>query len=176
MSNDLGKASINLKMSDGLKEKIKTRADIRKQTVSKYIRELLSNYFDGSLCKAELDRNEKREYINSTEFLKLIVWIYSKKRSKEFKETTDDLDKFIGTLKKAELHLPKNLASELDKVLFDLIRVKNEASNYSKDYKFADGYSSSPEFNFEILEKYIRDYERPITVPPSLTKNNSLTR
>lgn len=173
MIKTTGEASINLKLSAELKEKIKIRADFRKQSLSKYIRELLSNYLDGSLCKGEMARNERKEFINSTEFLQLVVWMYTIKRSNKYKETATDLDKYIGTLKKTEQHLPKNLVSEFDKVLLDLIRVTNEASEYFKVYKFVDGDTSSLRFNFEVLENYLLNYERPITVPPSLIRNNS---
>ena len=165
MSKPTRIASINLKLPDDLKAKLKSKAEIKQQTVSKYIRELLPNYFDGTLCKGDVVINERKTFINSTEFLKLIVWMYSIKRSSKFKETQSDLDNYIGTLKKTTQHLPKDLVLEFDKVLFDLIRVTNEASKYSKDYKFADGYKSTPEFDYELLEKYILNYEKLIKFP-----------
>lgn len=174
MSNDIGKASINLKMSDELKEKIKIRANYRKQTLSKYLRELISNYFDGTLCKGEVARNETKEFINSTEFLQVVVWIYSKKGAKKVKETQTDLDKYIGILKKTEQYLPKHLISEFDKVLLDLIRVTNDVGVYSKEYKFVDGETSSLRFDFEVLEKYLLNYEKKIIITPSLFGNKSL--
>ena len=87
MSKPTRIASINLKLPDDLKAKLKSKAEIKQQTVSKYIRELLSNYFDGTLCKGDVVINERKTFINSTEFLKLIVWMYSIKRSSKFKET-----------------------------------------------------------------------------------------
>ena len=62
-------------------------------------------------------------------------------------------------------YFPKDLVSEFDKVLFDLIRVINEDSIYPKEYKFANGYSSTPEFNFKLLEKYILNFEKPPKFP-----------
>ncbi|MFL1012092.1 hypothetical protein [Flavisericum labens] len=155
--------SINLKLSDELKEKVKNRAGLRKQTISKYVRELLSNYFDGSLCKGEIIKNEKKEFINSTDFLQLIVWIYSKRRSNTFKEQPGELEGYIGTLKKTADHFPKHLVLEFDKVLLDLIRVQNVTTDFGKDYKFADGYSYTPNFNFEILEKYLLNYSEKLS-------------
>ncbi|MFD1162874.1 hypothetical protein [Hwangdonia seohaensis] len=163
-------ASINLKLPDELKAKLKTKAEIKQQTVSKYIRELLSNYFDGSLCKNEMVRDEKKSFINSTGFLKLIVWMYSKKRSGTKIETQTDLDNYMGTLKKIEQHLPENLVKEFDKVLFDLLRVANLNSDCSSVFQFADGSSSTPQFDFEKFEKYIYQFEKPLTIPDSLKK------
>ena len=157
--------SINLKLSEALKEKINHKAHLKQQTVSKYIRELLSTYFDGTLCKGEIAKNARKEFINSTEFLQLVVWMYSKQKSKDFKEKIEELEGYVKTLKKAEEHLPKGLALEFDKVLFDVLRVKNENLKYSAGYKFTDGYSSTPEFNFELLEKYLLNYEKPMIVP-----------
>lgn len=175
MNKPTRKASINLKLPDELKAKLKSVAELKQQTVSKYMRELLSNYFDGSLCKGDVVKNERKTFINSTEFLKLIVWMYSIKRSKTYKQTQTDLDNYIETLKKIAQHFPNNLVKEFDKVLFDLIRVTNENSEYSKDYKFADGYNSTPEFNFEILEKYLFEFEKPIQFP-SISRFGSLKK
>ena len=165
MSKPKSQPSINLKLSEELKEKVNQKASFKKQTVSKYIRELLVTYFDGTLCKGEIARNATKEFINSTEFLQLVVWMYSKRKSNDSKETHGEIDAYIKTLKSVERHFPKDLSSEFDKVLLDVLRVKNETSKYAKDYKFVDGYSSSPEFNFELLEKYLLNYEKSIIVP-----------
>lgn len=165
MNNDTGKSSINLKMSDELKEKIKLRANFRKQTLSRYIRELLADYFDGSLCKGTVTRNENKEFINSTEFLQLVVWVYSKRKSNKHKETPQDLDRYSATLKKTANHLPKYVVAEFDKVLLDIIRVQNESKKFTVSYKFVDVDSSSLMFNYDVLEKYLLNYEKVIKVP-----------
>lgn len=166
------KSSINLKMSEDLKSEIKKKADLKQQTISKYIRDLLSGYFDGTLCKAEKARNARNEFVNSTEFLQLIIWMYSVKRSKKFKEILPDPQYYIETLKNTAHHLPKYIVNEFDKVLFDLIRVANLASGSTKDYKFTNGYTSTPEFNFELLEKYLLNYDKS----PSISAWNRLNK
>ncbi|MDO7173907.1 hypothetical protein [Mariniflexile sp. AS56] len=165
MSKPVSQASINLKLSDDLKEKIKTKAELKQLTISKYIRELLLDYFDGTLCRREVVKNQENEFVNSTDFLQLVVWVYSIKRSSKFKEKADDLDNYIKTLKKVDNHLPKYLVVEFDKVLSDVLRVINENTAYSKEYRFANGYSASPEFNFDLLEKYLLTYGKRIIVP-----------
>jgi len=50
---------------------------------------------------------------------------------------------------------------EFDKVLSDVLRANDETLKYSKGYTFADGYSSTPEFNFELLENYLLTFEKP---------------
>lgn len=87
------KASINLKLPDDLKERVKNKSDLKQQTVSKYIRELLSNYFDGSLCKNEIAKNERKEFVGSTDFLQLVVWIYSKRKSNKYLEGDKNIEK-----------------------------------------------------------------------------------
>jgi hypothetical protein len=156
--------SVNLKLSEELKQKINIRANFKNQTVSKYLRELLTNYFDGTLCIGEIEKNEKKEFINSTEFLQLIVWIYSKQKKSDFKESDKDLDGYIKTLKKVVIYLPEDLVQEFDKILMDILRVKNEESKYSKDYRFVNGYSSSPKFNFQLFEEFIFRYEKPVDI------------
>lgn len=165
MSKAIRKASINLKLTDDLKEKVKSKADLKQQTVSKYIRDLLSDYYDGSLCKGEIVKIERKEFINSTDFLQLVVWIYSKRKSNKYREGDKNIEKYIRTLKKTEEHLPKYVVAEFDKVLSDIIRSNNEKSISSKDYTFANGYSSTPEFMFEILERYLLSFGIPIVVP-----------
>lgn len=165
MSKAIRKASINLKLTDDLKEKVKSKADLKQQTVSQYIRELLSNYYDGSLCKNEIAKIERREFINSTDFLQLVVWIYSKKKSSKYREGDKNIEKYTRTLKKTEEQLPAYVVAEFDKVLSDIIRSTNEKLIVSKDYTFANGYSAKSEFNFEILEKYLLDFGNPIVVP-----------
>jgi hypothetical protein len=164
MDKAVGQASINLKLTDDLKEKIKNRAGFRKQTISKYIRDLLSDYFVGTLCEREIEKNHRYEFVNSTEFLQLVVWMYSKKRSNKFIEKESEIENYIRTLKKIDDHLPKIIVDEFDKVLSDILRLNNLQSIYSKEFKFADGYSSSPEFNFEMLEKYILAFGKPLIV------------
>lgn len=165
MNKALSTASINLKLSDELKEKIKSKAESKQQTVSQYMRDLLSNYYDGSLCKNEIAKNERKEFINSTEFLQLVVWIYSKRKSNKYRERDKNIEKYIRTLKKIEEHLSGYMVAEFDKVLSDIIRSENQKIIALKDYSFTNGYSSTPEFNFEILEKYLLDFGNPIVVP-----------
>lgn len=161
MNKVKGQASINLKLSEDLKKRTEEKADLKQQTVSKYIRELLSNYFDGTLCKDDIARNARKEFMNSIAFIQLIVWMYSKRKSAKFQEEPADLEKYIGTLKNTSNYLPNDLVLEFDKVLFDLIRVTNEESKYAKEYKFANGYSSTPQFNFELLENYLLNLKEP---------------
>ena len=165
MDKAVRQASINLKLTDNLKEKIRHKAGLRNQTISKYIRELLSDYFEGTLCKRDIEKNQRHEFVNSTDFLQLVVWMYSKKRSNRLIEKKSEIENYIRTLKKIDCHLPKYLVDEFDKVLSDILRLNNEQSGYSKEFKFADGYTSSPEFNFELLEKYLLDFGKPLIVP-----------
>lgn len=166
MNKVISKASINLKLSDDLKEKIKRKADAKQQTVSQYMRALLAHYYDGSLCKNEIVKNERKEFINSTKFLQLVVWIYSKRKSNIYRESDKNIEKYIRTLKKVEEHLSTNLVTEFDMVLSDIIRSINTKPMVSKDYTFENGYHFTPEFNFEIFEKYLLNFGNPIVVPP----------
>ena len=156
--------SINLKLSEELKQKINIKANFKNQTISKYLRELLTTYFDGTLCVGEIEKHEKKEFINSTEFLQLIVWMYSKREIKEFRESDKDLDGYVNTLKRISIYFSNALVLEFDKVLMDILRVKNEESKYSKDYRFVTGYSSSPKFNFQLFEEFIFRYEKPVDI------------
>lgn len=165
MSKAIRKASINLKLTDDLKEKVKSKADLKQKTVSKYIRDLLCSYYDGTLCKNEVAKDERKEFVNSTDFLQLVVWIYSKRKSSKYREGDKNIDKYIRTLKKTEEYLPRHLVTEFDKVLSDIIRSNNERLITSKDYTFANGYSSTPEFMFEVLERYLLNFGNPIVIP-----------
>lgn len=148
-------SSVNLKLSQELKNQIKKQAEENNQTVSKFIRELLIEYLDGTLYDNELAFYRGKEYINSTEFLQLVVWMYTKKNEQNCTSTESQLNSYISTLKKTEHNLPKDLVKEFDKVLLDTMRVINEESSANKYFKFSDALSYSPTFDFIKFEDYI---------------------
>ncbi|GGZ92161.1 hypothetical protein [Algibacter mikhailovii] len=162
--------SINLKLSEGLKTHVKLKARLKGKTVSKYIRELLADYLDGSLCIPEQAKQQRKTFVNSTAFLKLVVWMYSKKESSEIKETELELDGYIETLKKGQEHLPKTLVLELDKVLVDLLRIKMRKLKYV-GFDFAKEYDKEKGFNFKILEQFIAEFEQPRSLDFKLPKS-----
>lgn len=157
--------SINLRLPKELKDELAEKANQKNQTVSKYVRELFENYFSGDLCKQEMSRFERHHFITSIDFLQLVAWVYEKRRSNKYIESDEELlPSLIHSLKRVGNYLPNYLTQEFDKVLYDVLRSKNEPSSYSKDYVFCGSvYSKDSDFNYEKLENFIKNLEFPLS-------------
>lgn len=149
--------SINLKLSEELKNRVEKSAQFKKQTISKFTRVLLTSYIEGTLCDKEIAYYREKEFISSTSFLQLVVWMYKKKEDKSCTSTVKQLEDYIRTLKQTDNHLPEDLVQEFDKVLEDLIRVKNGKLPFEREFKFSISSYSNPCFNYEKLEYYLLD-------------------
>lgn len=147
--------SINLRLPKELKQKIVKEANCHGLTVSKYVRGLLDDYFNGRLFDEELEQYKNYWFVQSPEFLKLVVWMYTKKENNKRFEDVQELNGYISTIKKLEEHLERNLVIEFDKVLQDILRIKTNKSFASKDYfEFTEDYADN-QFDFSLLENYI---------------------
>jgi hypothetical protein len=147
--------SINFRVPELLKIDILREAAFLNKTVSTYLRDLLTEYLDGSLYRDEIAFYERNEFINNTEFIQLVIWMYSKRNNKKCTSTPAQLDDYIKTLKKIDGNLPDEFVSEFDKVLEDVLRVKKETSDYKKEYKFCQSSHFSPGFDYGKLEDYL---------------------
>lgn len=153
--------SINFRLPKELRTRILKEADFHNMTVSEYLRQHMETYLNGDLYREKLEYYENNAFINSTEFLQLVVWMCKKRKEEDFDELDKKhQDKYINTIMKISDNLPKNLKDEFEKVLVDLIRVKNDTSYYNT-YKFADfSRSDSTYFNFKKLEEYLLNIPR----------------
>ena len=112
--------SINFRLPEELKKEIRVRAKLENKSVSKFLNDHLKELVNGSLYENELADYYKREFINSTEFIQLVVWMYRKRSDKTCTSDDEQLERYINTLKKVGYELPKVLAVEFDKVLYDV--------------------------------------------------------
>lgn len=147
--------TINFRVPEILKIKIIREAEFFNKTVFTYLRDLLTEYLDGNLYQNEIAFYKKKEFINSTEFMQLIIWMFSKRHNKKCTSTPAQLDEYIKTLKKIDGNLPNEFVSEFDNVLEDVLRVKKETSDYKKEFKFCQSSHSSPGFDYGKLEDYL---------------------
>lgn len=154
--------SINLRLPALLKSKIKAKGLEKNQTVSKFIRELLTNYMEGTLFEKEIVNYKEQEFVNSTEFLQLIVWIYSCKNKVSFPPPDYFLEAYISTLKRIEQNLPTDLSKEFDKVLYDVLRLKNLKLPKDNFYYFCGNHGETTSFGYQVLEDYLLNYGREI--------------
>lgn len=152
--------SINFRISQDLKKEIVRQAKDQNITVSKYLRSLLEEIHDGSYCDAMDDRNERDRFVYSTEFIALIIWIYSIHRNqiRQERDTDAQLDIYIKTLKRADAFVPSKLNSELDKVLIDLYRIKKVSSSENKCYEFINIYGGKDTFDYKVLDDFFINY------------------
>ena len=92
--------SINFRLPEVLKKKIKELAQKENKTVSKYLVGHLEGFIDGSLFEEEFTFEQEQKFMFSEEFMQLIVWMYSKRKRKECDETEYELNVYIDTLKR----------------------------------------------------------------------------
>ncbi|WMI64786.1 hypothetical protein RBH94_12025 [Aestuariibaculum sp. YM273] len=148
--------SVNLRLPQELKDTIQTEAAKKNLTVSKYLRELLENIYSGDYCKKEVVGEKVETFLFSQDFMQLIVWMYTKKADKKKTESNEELNRYISTLKKVEGHMPDNLVREFDKILQDIIKVRNDENKYlPPSYTFIDAYSEKEKFNFNLLQEFL---------------------
>ena len=148
--------SINLRLPQELKDKIQGEASKKNLTVSKYVRELLETIYSGDYCRKEVIGDKVESFLFSKDFLQLVVWMNSKRTNKKKTETKEELERYISTLKRVDEHLPVNLVCEFDKVLQDLIKLRNDESKlYLPSYNFVDSYSEKEKFDFDALEEFL---------------------
>jgi len=150
--------SINFRLSEELKKWVAEQAENQNRTVSNYLRDHLEEFMNGDLY------GYKEDFKNSTEFIKLIIWMYSKRDEKNCTTTMNQLDNYIRTLKKIGEEFPDYLEVEFDKVLFDVIRVRNEKPEYYKEFIFSNKSNTQTGFDYNKLENHllIKDYSNII--------------
>jgi hypothetical protein len=146
--------SINFRLPKELRVRILKEADFHNMTVSEYLRDHMETFLNGDLYREELEYYENNAFINSTEFLQLVVWMYQKRKDNVYSELDKQFqNRYIETIKKIQDNLPLDLKDEFEKILFDLMRVKREDAYR---YRFAQ-YSvlDKTNFDFKKLEDYL---------------------
>jgi len=149
--------SINFKLSEELKKKIKELAQGENKTVSKYLINHFESFIDGSLFEDELDLENGIKFKFSEEFMQLIVWMYSKRVNLKCEEKRFELREFVTTLKRINNIFPAEIEAEFDKVLQNVIGVINKPSS-NGEFTFAR--SGDDGFNFKGFENYLLKGER----------------
>ncbi|MBD0825404.1 hypothetical protein [Aestuariibaculum marinum] len=152
--------SVNLRLSQELKDTIQAEAGKRNLTVSKYLRELLEQIYSGDYCRYETLKDKVENFLFCKDFVQLVVWIYSKRYNKEKTESKEELDRYIATLKQVHTHVPDYLVKEFDKVLQDVMKVRYEESEYSyQSFWFLESGLDKSRFNLKLLEQFLLDDE-----------------
>lgn len=153
--------SINLRLPKELKDKLTEEANDSDQTVSKYVRGLLSSYLNGELYEEEIREYKNNQFITSIEFVKLMTWVNGKFRYRIYKVEDEVIfAELISTLKKIGQYVPEDIATEFDKILLDILTCKGKPE-YSKEYKFYRKYEGVNYFDIEKVENYIMKLKNP---------------
>jgi len=99
--------SINFRLPKELKIQIQEAAISKNQTTSIFLRDHMESFLSGELIENELAKNVEDTFMNSTEFLQLVVWIFIKRNENEYVEG-DRIwqDKYISTIKSIDNQLP----------------------------------------------------------------------
>jgi hypothetical protein len=148
--------SINFRVSKELKNIIEGKAEEKNLTTSKYLRDLLEKVHSGEYCYKQEVRSKIESFLYSKEFLQLMIWIYRKKTIQKLEVETNDLMAYIKTLKKIEEHLPQNISQEFDKVLNDVLDLKNDNSYSAREkFEFHESWKEHKKINLELVEEFL---------------------
>ena len=143
--------SINFKLSKELKNKISDLAQKENKTTSNYLRSHLESFVDGTLFEVEQRYDQEQKFMFSEEFMQLIVWMYSKRKQKECEESEFELNEYIDTLKKINYEFPYSIKNDFEKVLQDVLKVRNDSSMIKK-FTFPKNGDNELNFNFKRFE------------------------
>lgn len=145
---------INFRIPQGMHDKIILNANQENITVSAYIRNILEKVLHEEQEEVIIEPSKEKMVLDSLDFLKLVVWLYTKREKKERTESREELDYYISVIKKLDNHLPKEITKEFDKVLADLLNEKNKAAGYYT-FDFQSKHSLFGTFDYARLESYL---------------------
>jgi len=175
--------TINLRISNDLRNRLDDIAEQNNLTTSEYARSIFEDHFKNlsnyqeteEEIEEEEEENEKIEgyfqqkyfelldkefeapdLINSLEFLQLICWIYDHKSPPFEIHTVDQYAKFQKTIIKISNDpiFSEDLKKEFNKVLVDLLKI--EGNNYLRHYQLEFSRPLNfQRFNFGKLKKFI---------------------
>lgn len=146
--------SINFKLPKELRELVLREAQSENSTVSNYLRNHLIEFLSGRLYEKEIEFYKKQEFLNTTEFLQLVTWVFTQRKDDKCSATEAQLNSYKQTLKKLDGKLPNTLVAEFDKVLVDLLRFQADSSS-SRVFKFSGNYYTNPLFDYGKLEHFL---------------------
>ncbi|WP_111710344.1 hypothetical protein [Lutibacter citreus] len=149
--------SINFRLSPEMKKWVINEAISKNVTVSNYLRNHLEKFIDGTLYDEFNQSDDHLPFLKSIEFLQLITFVFSKRENSKCTSTQEQLSEYIKTIKQmSNEDLPSKIISEFDKVLMDLIKVKNENKKLSYvHFEFCKTSYLDTSFKYKLLEKYL---------------------
>jgi hypothetical protein len=146
--------SINFKLPKELREQVVREAQLVNSTVSNYLRNHLIEFLSGRLYQKEISLYKSQEFLNTTEFLQLVTWVFVQRKNDKCIATEAQLNSYKQTLKKLDGNLPVSLVVEFDKVLVDLLRFQADLSS-SRAFKFGGNSYTNPLFDYGKLEHFL---------------------
>jgi hypothetical protein len=146
--------SINFKLPMELREQVVREAELLNSTVSNYLRNHLIEFLSGKLFEKEMAFYKSQEFLNTTEFLQLVAWVFAQRKNDKCIATEAQLNSYKQTLKKLEGNVPDSLVLEFDKVLIDLLRFQADRSS-SRAFIFGGNSYTNPLFDYGKLERFL---------------------
>ncbi|TCK67235.1 hypothetical protein DFQ05_1008 [Winogradskyella wandonensis] len=144
-------ATLNFRVPTSLKLDIAKISADKNITMSQYLRDLLVSIHDGSYGKMIMESNAKKAFLFSIDFLQLMIWVLGKKGESKVVESKEELEKYLSTLKRADIYLPSDINHELNKIILDLIRVLSARSYDYKGFDFSKDYGENSSLNYELI-------------------------
>lgn len=146
--------SINFKLPKELREQVVREAKLVNSTLSNYLRNHLIEFLSGRLYEKEIAFYKSQEFLNTTEFLQLVSWVFAQRKNDKCTSTELQLNSYKLTLKKLEGNLPNPLVVEFDKILVDVLRFQADSSS-SRVFKFSGNSYTKPLFDYSKLEHFL---------------------
>ena len=142
-------STLNFRVPDEVKDKIVQKAQQENITVSRYLRQILEEFLNGTLRKSETQVKEQPPFLSSIEFLRLMIWIYNKKTDNKLTESNEQLSEYTRTLKRLDGHLPEEIIKEFDKVLTNVITIKKNGKYNNERFEFPNTYGGHNQLTME---------------------------
>ena len=146
--------SINFRLPKELREQVIQEAQLLNSTVSNYIRNHLIEFLSGRLYEKQIAFYKSQEFLNTTEFLQLVTWVFVQRKIEKCSATEAQLNRYKQTLKKLDGNLPESLVVEFDKVLIDLLRFQGDP-NSNRVFKFGGNSYTNSLFDYGKLESFL---------------------
>jgi len=148
---------LNVRIPIKLRDKLELEAQNDNLTLSDSVRDILhSHCSEIELNYQELIDASKTVKYTSYDFIILVAWLFDKRFNQYDSIEDNTLENFKEVILKIlkDEYYPDSLKKELEKVLVDIIRYKNEFHNPNRYFQF--GLPDHPAaFNYKLLMTYI---------------------
>ena len=152
---------INLRVTEKLKRQLEVMAYTYQAKVSDLIRDILENRIAEEKRQQHTDKSDS-DFLKSDEFLCLYSWLLLKQYNPFETTASNDLNRLKETLLTVSGHpaIPKEVRTEFEKILQDILRFLSEPDYQGKSFRFCipNNYES---VNYLVIINFMLNLHKP---------------